>query len=308
MKVTTLVAAFSAVLLAAPAFADDGAAVLDEKNAPAAQEKVDDPLPIHAYVNTGVYSGYQLYGSLVNSEPTIQSYGEINFDLPKAGDFDLGFIGFGFWMNNDLTDKRHNSYGKWANEQDYNIHYEKFFSFNGAASKYDPAAVGLLYRASVVWYYYPHHRGHGYSESTSTTMDFDHSLALINPYVTPYVDIVHEYHENNADLLQFGLRKPMMVGNVLLTPSVNFVYRDHRYNWCFPTAGFTEFHNGGLATVRVQLDADYWFNENWGLFAKVAYCSVIDKDLRDAADNGSGADYGQYKDFAWGGVGVQFKF
>ena len=31
-------------------------------------------------------------------------------------------------------------------------------------------------------------------------------------------------------------------------------------------------------------------------------------DLRDAADHGSGADYGQYKDFAWGGFGITVKF
>ena len=44
------------------------------------------------------------------------------------------------------------------------------------------------------------------------------------------------------------------------------------------------------------------------VFAKVAYCSIIDRDLRDAAEHGSGGDYGQYKDYAWGGLGLTFNF
>ena len=29
---------------------------------------------------------------------------------------------------------------------------------------------------------------------------------------------------------------------------------------------------------------------------------------RAAAEHGSGGDYGQYKDFAWGGIGLTFNF
>ena len=98
------------------------------------------------------------------------------------------------------------SYGKAFNEWDYNVHYGKTFWFD------DNDTWGLDYRASVVWYYYPHGRGHDhnthgkshfqYGHDTMTTMDFNHSLALLNPYLVPFVDFVHEYHENNADLIQ----------------------------------------------------------------------------------------------------------
>ena len=60
--------------------------------------------------------------------------------------------------------------------------------------------------------------------------------------------------------------------------------------------------------MKLQLDAHYQLTDNIGLVAKVAYCSIIDRDLRDAAEHGSGADYSQYKDFAWGGLGVAFNF
>ena len=35
---------------------------------------------------------------------------------------------------------------------------------------------------------------------------------------------------------------------------------------------------------------------------------MIDHSLRAAAEHGYGNDYGQYKDFAWGSVGVTFNF
>lgn len=272
-------------------------------------EKVDDAPIVWGFGNYGMYSGYQLYGSLLNSEPTMQGYAEVNFNIPA----ELGYLGIGIWSNTDLTDKRRDLYGKAFNEWDYNVHYGKTFWFD------DDQTWGLDYRASVVWYYYPHGRGHDYNSrnqmhfqygrKTMTTMDFNHSLALLNPYLVPYVDFVHEYHENNADLIQFGVKRTFApCENLTITPSVTFVYRDHRYNWCFPTAGWTETHNGGIATMRWQIDANYAITKNIGIFAKVAYCSVIDRDLRDAADHGSGGDYGQYKDFAWGGTGLSFNF
>ncbi len=276
------------------------------------ESESDCPVTFWGFGNYGVYSGYQLYGSLLNSEPTLQGYLEGNAQVIVDGT-DFGYLGVGVWSNSDLTDKRRDLYGKAFNEWDFNIHYGRTFWFD------DDHKWGLDYRTSVVWYWYPHHRGHDYNShgkshfqygrKTMTTMDWNHSFALKNPYIEPFFDWVHEYHENNADLLQFGFRRACDIGGgVTLTPSVTFVYRDHRYNWCFPTAGWTETHNGGLATVKIMLDANYSITDNFGLFAKVAFCSTLDKDLRDAADHGNGGDYGQYKDFVWGGVGVTCNF
>ena len=259
--------------------------------------------------NYGIYSGYQLYGSLVNSEPTLQGYIEGNMNL-NCGDMNLGYIGVGIWSNTDLTDKRRASYGKAFNEWDYNVHWGKTFWFD------DDQTIGLDYRTSLVWYYYPHRRHNGINtpwgrRSTPTTMDWNHSFALVNPFLVPFLDWVHEYHENNADLLQFGVRRAFAVTDELtLTPALVFVYRDHKYNWCFPTAGFNpdHMHNGGVATAKLQLDANYQISENFGLFLKGAFCSTMDKDLRDASDHSSGADYGKYKDFFWCGAGVTVNF
>ena len=292
----------AAVAAAGFAFAEEAAKATNSEaeSAPQIEEK-DDPL-FWGFGNYGIYSGYQLYGSLLNSEPTLQGYLEGNINLSIKG-WDLGYLGLGVWSNTDLTDKRRDSYGKAFNEWDPNVHYGKTFWFD------DDNKWGLDYRTSFVWYYYPHRRHDHLFGSTATTMDWNHSFALLNPFVVPFLDCVHEYHENNADLLQFGLKRACGVTDAFtLTPSITFVYRDHRYNWCFPTAGFTEFHNGGIATMKLMLEANYQITHYFGLFAKVTYCSVIDRDLRDAADNGSGADYGQYKDYAWGGLGVTVNF
>ena len=254
--------------------------------------------------NYGLYSGYQLYGSLVNSEPTLQGYAELNANL-NVDEYNFGYLGVGIWSNTDLTDKRRNSYGKAFNEWDYNIHWGKTFWID------DDNTWGLDYRCGFVWYYYPHRRHERMWGKTDTTMDFNHWFTLKNPFVDLFFTYVHEYHENNANLFEFGAKRAFSVDGVeglTLTPSVTFVVRSHRYNWCFPTAGFSEFHNGGMATAKIGLDANYQLTDNFGLFAKVAFCTTMDRDLRDASEHSSGADYGKYKDFAWGGVGVTFNF
>ena len=297
--------------IACAAFADEPAA---EAKDPGLEKSEGAPL-VWGFGNYGIYSGYQLYGSLLNSEPTAEGYLEVNFNLP----WQLGYLGVGVWSNSDLTDKRRDLYGKAFNEWDPNIHYGKTFWFD------EDKTWGLDYRTSVVWYYYPHHRGHDhnthgkshfqYGHDTMTTMDWNHSFKLLNPYVVPFFDWVHEYHENKANLWQFGLEKEVKVdkeddfwSRLTLKPSATFVVRSHRYNWCFPTAGWTETHNGGLATMKLMLEATFQVTDHFGIFAKVAYCSILDRDLRDAAEHGSGGDYGQYKDYAWGGIGITVNF
>ena len=275
-----------------------------ETAAQGAQTEASSKLTLWGFGNYGIYSGYQLYGSLVNSEPTLQGYLEGNVNL-LAKDIDFGYLGIGIWSNTDLTDKRRDSYGKAFNEWDFNVHWGRTFWFD------DDKTWGLDYRTSVVWYYYPHRRHHRY-QKTDTTMDWNHSFALVNPFVIPFIDVVHEYHESDGNLLQFGLKKTVAVNDAFaLTPSITFVWRNRNYGWCFPHYG-TDANwnkiNSCLATMKIGLDATYQITKNFGLFAKVAYCSIIDGDLRDAADAASGAEYGQYKDFAWGGVGVTLNF
>ena len=310
-----MVAAVSAAVFAAfadepkPAAQDAGA----QSEAEEAEAEEDEAPLIWGFGSTGIYSGYQLYGDLLNSEPTWQTYAEGNINLP----WEIGSVGVGIWLNTDLTDKRNGQYGKWFNEQDYNIHFDHTFWFD------DDRVWGLGYRTEVVWYYYPHHRGHNPSTqwakgrrghyqssvSTMTTMDWNHYFELKNPFVTPYFKWVHEYHENKANLFLGGLKKTIGIADdVTVTPTWELVWRSHRYNWCFPTAGWSELHGSGMASSRLGFDISWQFAEHLSLFAKVYWCHIIDHDLRHACETGSGNDYGQYKDFAWGGVGLAWNF
>ncbi len=298
------------LLVAACAAAAMAAIAEENKDAPEAETE-SAPI-VWGFGNYGLYSGYCLYGSLVNSEPVAQGYAELNFNIPA----NLGYLGLGVWSNCDLTPRRgrgnrvfinsptdgKNLVGGF-NEWDFNVHWGKTFWFN------DDQTWGLDYRTWFVWYWYPPHDGYGH---THTTWDWDHSFALLNPYVTPYITWVREYSKG-ANLLEFGLRRPTEIDAVeglTLTPSINFVWREQQYNWCFPTGfGGCSNCNSGIATLRIQLDATYQLTEHFGLFAKIAYCSIIDPDLRRNIDDElDPAAYGATKDFAWGGIGVTFNF
>ena len=263
--------------------------------------------------NYGIYSGYQLYGSLVNDNPTLQGYVEGNYNV-SVGDLDLGYIGVGIWSNTDLTKRRAcNSLGQAFNEWDFNVHVGRTFWFD------DDKTWGLEWRSFVQWYYYPHENYSHARESNHTTWDFNHSFALVNPYVIPYITLVREYSKG-ANLMVFGLKKSVAVtDSITLTPYIEGCWREAQYKWCFPT-GFGSYEcngvenkNSGIATAKIGIDCNWQLTDHFGLFAKVAYCSIVDPDLRDNCDALRDLpydwySYGSHKDYAWGGVGVTFNF
>ena len=273
-------------------------------------ERVDQPI-VWGFGDFGYYSGYQLYGSIVNPDPVLQGYVEVNVNLPfDVGPFDdLGCLGAGYWFNSDLTGRRNASYRRAFNENDPNVHWSKTFWFD------EKRTWGLGYRTTFIWYWYP--RTGGRDPIHRITFDWDHYVELVNPSgLIPYVCWMHEYRVTYANLLQLGVKRPWEIADGLtVTPFVELVWRDRRYGWCFSNNGMDENGNmqsAGFATLKLELDATYMFTRNFGVFAKVAYCQNIDQHLRESAalarhaPNGDG--YGRYNEFAWGGVGICLKF
>ena len=302
MKKLMFALAVSAAMISYADTAKDESKELEKQSAPI----------FWGFGNYGLYSGYQLYGSLLNNEPTLQGYLEGNANL-SWDDFDLGYLGLGVWSNTDLTRRRSGSAGNCManshgigdvfNEWDFNVHWGRTFWFD------DENTVGLTYRMSFVWYYYPGKYYQDIHPGTDTTWDWDHYFELQNPYLIPYVNVVREYRFD-ANLFQFGVKKPIQItDDFSICPLVECVARDGHYNWCFPTRFGGIDTCGGLATLKVELDATYQITEHFGLFAKVAYCSIIDHHMRNNCDDILDSDdYGENKDFAWGGVGVTFNF
>ena len=261
--------------------------------------------------NFGFYSGYQLYGSILNKDPVLQGYVELNLNLPwEVGPLDdLGYIGGGYWFNCDLTGRRSHEYRRAFNENDPNVHWAKTFWFD------DDKTWGLAYRTAVIWYTYPLTSGDRYAVNRYT-MDWDHYFDLINPYVIPYVGWVHEYRRSYGNLLQFGVKKPWQItDDFSLCPFIELVWRDRHYGWCFSNYGMDEnyeMQSAGLATLKLELDATYMFCQYFGVWAKVAYCQNLDPHLRESADVAGestyGEAYGPYNEFAWGGVGICVSF
>jgi len=291
--------------------------VKEVKPAVPAEELEKDDAPIFwGFANYGIYSGYQLYGSLLNNEPTLQGYAEGNANL-NFDDTDLGYFGLGIWSNTDLTRRRSGSFGNCTpdvvgqsgigdafNEWDFNAHWGKTFWFD------DENTVGLTYRSSVVWYYYPGKYYQHIHPGTATTFDWDHYFELANPYLIPYINVVHEYLQSNGNLLQWGVKKPFQITDKLsVCPFIEMVWRDKDYNWCFPTQFGATKDSAGIATLKVELDGNYQITENFGFFAKIAYCSIIDHHLRNNCDDIlESDDYGENKDFVWGGAGIYLNF
>ena len=198
-----LIAALAAVACA-------GDVLADEKPASGLAEESSWTDAFWGFGNYGLYSGYQLYGSLVNREPTLQGYAEVNANL-SVSDVSLGYLGLGLWSNSDLTCYRKDKYGRIFNEWDFNIHWGTTFWFD------DDKTWGLDYRTSIVWYYYPHRmyqKGYrdGRRQDTDTTMDWNHSSAKTElkdgemlQYVKPHhlfvgedFKLIHNYDNNRS--------------------------------------------------------------------------------------------------------------
>ena len=92
--------------------------------------------------------------------------------------------------------------------------------------------------------------------------------------------------------------------DLTFTPDVTVGGGSRNYNMCmYPP--FDGSVAGGVTFVQAMGTLAYWFNEHFGVHARVAYVVLTDDDVRHAVSAYGGPYANQ---FVWGSVGVDFAF
>ena len=245
---------------------------------------------VTGYGSFDISSGYVLYGARENNEPCYWTYGELN-----AGYGRFGSLGASLWQNSDMTGRRKDVMRR-AGEWDWAV-----FGRTGI-----DVADGwrLALEAGHQWYVYAGVKP-DYVDSYHTMGEWYGRVALENPFVTPYFEYYYDHLVYEGAFMQGGLRHAFELPfGFLLTPDLTVGGGDRNYNSCmYPP--FDGSVAGGITYVQVSALLQYWFNDHFGVHARIAYVSLANGDIRDAVDE-YGSPYAN--DHVWGTIGVDVAF
>lgn len=248
-------------------------------------------LNVSGYGSFDVSSAYVLYGGRQNKEPCYWTYGELDLNADA-----WGTVGASLWQNTDMTCRRKESMRR-MNEWDWAGYYR-----NGI-----DLAEGWRLSGEVghIWYKY-----HGLTQSGrsayKTMMEVYGRLELNNPYLTPYFAIFHDWKVTEGTFMLAGLKRDFTLPlDLVFTPDFTVGGGDRRYLDClYPPWGYGNV-KGGISYVQLSGKLAYWFNENFGVHALVAYSVIANDKIRYGID-ADGSDY--RKQFVWGNVGIDVAF
>ena len=245
---------------------------------------------VTGYGSFDISSGYVLYGARENNEPCYWTYGELN-----AGYGKVGSLGASLWQNSDMTGRRKDVMRR-AGEWDWAV-----FGRTGI-----DVADGwrLALEAGHQWYVYAGVKP-DYADYYHTMGEWYGRVALKNPFVTPYFEYYYDQLVYKGAFMQGGLRHEFALPlGFTLTPDLTIGGGDRNYNSCmYPP--FDGSVAGGITYVQVSALLQYWFNEHFGVHARIAYVSLANGDIRDAVDE-YGSPYAN--DHVWGTIGVDVAF
>ena len=245
---------------------------------------------VTGYASFDVSSGYVLYGARENDEPCYWTYAELNF-----GYGDWGSLGAGLWQNTDMTTRRKETMRR-MNEWDWAVFGRSGFEL---ADNWR-----LAFEVGHVWYDY-----HGIRPASEvyyhTMEEWYGRVALENPFVTPYFEGYYDHQVYKGAFMQGGLRRAFELPfGLTFTPDVTVGGGTRNYNACMypPYDGSV---GGGITFVQAAGTLAYWFNQYFGVHAKIAYVTLTDGDIRSAV-----REYGEplANEFVWGAVGVEVAF
>ena len=245
---------------------------------------------VTGYGSFDLSSGYVLYGARENDEPCYWTYGELDF-----GYADWGSLGVSLWQNTDMTTRRKDSMRR-MNEWDWAVFLRSGIDL----------ADGWRFAFEVGHQWYDYHGLTAAAAPDYKTMgEWFGRVALENPYVTPYFEGYYDHLVYDGAFLQGGLRHAFALPfDLTFTPDLTVGGGSRNYNRCmYPP--FDGSAPGGVTFVQVMGTLAYWFNEHFGVHARLAYVVLTDDDIRRAV-----SDYGDpyANQFVWGSVGVDFAF
>ena len=250
----------------------------------------DDAFTLGGCASVDLASGYVLYGARENDEPCLWSYAEL-----CAGSRRWGSLVVGVWQNSDLTARRQDVMRR-VNEWDWSVAYRL------GVDLCDGVRANL--EAGHIWYVYGGVKG-DFAASYHTMGEWCGKAALENGIATPYVECYYDHLVYNGLMLLGGLRRSfeLPLGLSLLI-DLSAGGGDRNYNAClYPP--FDGSVPAGVTFAQLSGTLTYWFTENLGAHAKVAYAVLTDESVRQAVRE---LDDSYATEHLWGTVGVEVAF
>lgn len=270
--------------------ADRGAAVWAVAMASASALAGTNDFTVAGYASFDVSSGYVLYGARENDEPCYWTYAEVSFGYRNCIS-----LGASLWQNTDMTTCRKETMRR-MNEWDWSV-----FCRSGL-DIWDGGRLSV--EAGHVWYCYCGIRP-AFEDYYHTMEEWYGRVALENPYVTPYFEGYYDHQVYKGAFFQGGIRHSFGLPlGLTLTPNVTVGGGSRNYNACLypPYDGSV---GDGITYAQTEVSLAYWFNEYFGLHAKVAYTVLTDDNIRHAVRETDGP---LANEFVWGSVGVNVAF
>lgn len=247
-------------------------------------------IQVTGYGSFDVSSGYVLYGARMNDEPCYWTYGELDVNYGKAAT-----LGVSLWQNTDMTTRRKAEMRR-MNEWDWGVF---------ARTGFDLADDWRLeIEAGHIWYKY-----HGLTRAAAaayrTMEEWYGRLSLRDPVVTPYFEGYYDHQVCKGAFLQAGLRREFGLPlGLTFMPDLSLGGGSRNYNAClYPP--FDGRAGGGLAFVQFAGTLTYWFDDHFGVHAKLAWVSLVRDEIREAVSSSDGT---HANDFVWGTIGVETSF
>jgi hypothetical protein len=253
--------------------------------------KTESAFSISGYASFDISTAYVSYGSRPNDEACYWSYGELNFSYDP-----LGTIGIALWQNTDMTTRRKREMRR-MNEWDWFLYYRNDYAFS--------EDWRLNYETGLIWYKYHGLNGHEMRKAYAAMEEIYFKTSFDMPFLTPHFFASYDYAVTDGFYFEGGIKKESpLTDHISFTPNFIAGGGSEKYlSVLYPPWGGT---GEDISHIQLSGTLAYWFNENFGVHAMLAYTVIVNDEIRGAIDDETATNYS--KNYLWGTVGVDFAF